>query len=690
MKYRPDIDGIRAIAVLLVLFYHAHFSVIASGFIGVDIFFVISGFLITNIILDEINATHTFKLVSFYKKRLWRLMPVLIALFFTTSLACYVFYLPADLIDFSKSLTSVARFQSNQFFSEIVGGYFSPNINYLPLLHTWSLSIEWQWYAILPVLLLGLNKLVKKKHIPSVIILLWLFFLFVAMRLSYLEPTRGYYFLSTRIFELLTGSVLVVLPLQLFHSCVLRKISKWMAITKAEQSLRVMLSFFGGGALCVLFFIALQPDVLIGFPNYFAVTVCIATAVLIAIGQIDNRNWISRLLALKFLVGIGLISYSLYIWHWPIFSIIRYLSIEETNGMTLMCLGLSFFLGFISWYWLERPARRFNQTNLLITLVIFILLPITTTYWLETRSIKTQGFPNRFAGIAMDYAVTQSSYYKMAREQCIQVPSMKDKAIFPDDYPACQLGSSFPSAKKVLMIGDSFANQYWGFMDVIGQDANLSIQSNTTAACLVLPDIYLANKAQGGRIYGECRENTQRYFNAIKNNRYDYVVLGQVWSHHLVEYDILNKLDDPKSKSLSIERMRLALDAAIVLIIESGARPVIIDETFSDNLNRDSLCFTKSIKMRWVARSTENCETLLVQSEEEKIMADIFNALLHKYPTLIFIDPKIAQCPAGECNATIEGIPIYIAGTHLNDFASYKIGDRYLKMKGNPFKEIKH
>ncbi|SCY78572.1 acyltransferase family protein, partial [Legionella micdadei] len=145
MKYRPDVDGLRAVAILFVLFFHSGLKLFPSGFVGVDLFFVISGFLITSIIHESIQNNH-FSFIEFYNRRLWRLQPVFICLLVVVTLLALLFYLPDDLVQYAKSARKTSIFTSNSYFSRVTTGYFAADSNQLPLLHTWSLSIEWQCY----------------------------------------------------------------------------------------------------------------------------------------------------------------------------------------------------------------------------------------------------------------------------------------------------------------------------------------------------------------------------------------------------------------------------------------------------------------------------------------------------------------------------------------------------------------
>lgn len=693
MKYRPDIDGLRAIAVLLVLFYHAHFSVIASGFIGVDVFFVISGFLITQIILNEMRMTQKFRFINFYKKRLWRLMPVLIVMLIVVSIVCYIVYLPADLIEFVKSMKSVMRFQSNSFFGSSVGGYFASNANFFPLLHTWSLSIEWQWYGILPFLLLALVRTVPSKLLPWTIICLWLFFLGVTIKWYYIEPMKNYYFLSGRIFELLTGSVLVILPLERFYLIFSGKMQQnWQ-----KRVFQFGFYMIGIAALFSIGLIAVSSDVLVGFPNYYAIWVSTATAILIALGLMNPHNWVTRVLCFKPLVLIGLISYSLYIWHWPIFAVIRYIGIEEHLVVTLACLALSFILGFSSWYFLERPARMLNKTNIIITFLVLLIIPMGLTKFIEKKTIKQDGFPNRFELQTVVIEKKLNDYKTEGREKCLSLPFLEENnPIIEDDDPLCLSGvvksnSEKPDenvlqneiGKRAFLFGDSFGNHLWGFLDVLAKDANLSVLSNTTAACLALPGVYLPDFRGVKAFYEECEANKKRYFKRIAEGHYDFVILGQKWSHYLTAA-VFNKEGEPSSRELVLERIVEGLDATLALIVASGATPVILSDTVIDPKNGDNQCFYQMMKLH--QSQTNMCDIPLTMTKNDPVFQKIFETMQIKYPSLIVIDPKVVQCANEKCIATIENIPIYFNTSHLTDFASFKLGEAYLKLKGNPLK----
>lgn len=692
MKYRADIDGIRAIAVLMVLFYHAHFPIIVSGFIGVDIFFVISGFLITNILLNELSRSAqtgkaSIRFINFYKKRLWRLMPVLIAMLIITTIITALCYLPSDFISFTRSAKNVSLFNANVYFSRTTGGYFSDNINYLTLLHTWSLAVEWQWYAILPLLLYGMYRICSPKWLPLGMFILTVLFIGLSLYLSHTIPDKNYYSLLARIFELLIGSVLAILPLQTFYENNINQSNT------RKKILRLIITMAGIISILIIAYIATQKDVLIGFPNYYALAVCSATALLILAGQLDPDNLITKGLACRPLVFIGLLSYSLYIWHWPIFATIRYLSVTETLFVSFLCLGASFIIGFISWYSLERPARRFNQTNTWITFTLLVLLPILLMQALNMSTKASKGFPIRF-GEKMVHLIAQiASYNQKGRDQCINNPEL-------DFDPICRLGATLPNLdssknhpdhtlKTAYLIGDSFANHLWGFMDILGRDAQIAIQSNTMPGCLVLPRVYLIDLNSPELLNTRCHNQVKLYYERIQKEHYNYVILSQRWSGYM-DNRVVFQLGDTMNPTDSLTRLKTALNEAIEIIIQSGAQPIIFEETFLDPINEDNICFFRPIKRHiFPSQRPVSCVSPLTQNTDQTMAKAVLMAAKEKYPELILIDPKIVQCPNNQCVAEINGVPIFRDLTHINDFSSYQFGRQYLNIKDNPFKQTK-
>ncbi|MCL9684987.1 acyltransferase family protein [Legionella maioricensis] len=646
MKYRPDIDGLRAIAILFVLFFHGGLKLFPSGFIGVDIFFVISGFLITGIIHESLENNH-FSFSEFYSRRLWRLQPVFICLMLITSLLTLSFYLPDDLIQYFKSARKTSLFISNTFFERVTTGYFSPNNNQLPLLHTWSLSIEWQCYLILPIVIYGLYRALGKHHITKIIYLLTLLFFALSLYFSLNYPTKTYYQLLSRIFEFLIGS------------CV--------ALSHNRFSFnKYVLDLISAVALLALFYIATRHNINTGFPNWYAFVLCVATGVLLAIGKDHPKLILTQFLSVRPIVFIGLISYSLYIWHWPVFALIRYLGLEETPAILLLAFGFVFMTAYISWRFIEKPARKFKNIKLSYSLIYLLILPILIMHLGDYVIKNHEGYPQRFEEAARVYAQLQQ-YANPQRPLCLQ-----EKNVEIDSN--CLLGAKNSNSKTGFMIGDSYSNHYWGFMDILGQKANISILAHATAACLSLPGI--SQYDWNTKVYKACQEQTTRYYNMIKTNHYDYVIIGQNWNGYLN-----NKLIPQSDSSEQVkEHIEKALDEALQIIIASGSKPVLIKSIELGDNTRD--CFFDHIKRR-SEYNPERCNFNIALNEQQWQNA-LFSRMKNKYAQLIIIDPKTVQCPEGRCKADINGVPVFRDAGHITDYASYHLGNIYLQHYKNP------
>ncbi|CAM2888131.1 acetyltransferase [Legionella steigerwaltii] len=653
MKYRPDIDGLRAIAIVLVLTYHGGLSFFPSGFIGVDVFFVISGFLITRIIHESLQQG-SFSFSDFYNRRLWRLQPVFICLLLSTTAFALLFFLPDDLMQYSRSARKTSLFLSNLFFDKTTTDYFSPDTHQIPLLHTWSLSIEWQCYFLLPCLIYGLHRFSPKRYlIPLLIGLTFIAFL-GSLYNSKTLSAHTYYLFSSRIFEFLIGSCVVFIPVTFFVKN------------------KYLLNLLGSLALITLLYLASSNPILAGYPNEYAFAVCIATGLLILIGTCSPRNILSQFLSSKPLVFIGLLSYSLYIWHWVVFSFLRYQSILETPFVLLGAFGLTFVLAYLSWRFIEKPSIRCKQMQFRYAFVLLLLAPIIALHLTDYFIKINQGFPQRFNDELLTIYQQLNQYDSPQRALCMADSSNKINR-------QCTIGAKKSDSKHALMIGDSFANHNWGFMDVLGQAANVSILMQTVSSCLTLPDIYLYDWWNfKNQIYPLCHELTKKFYQMIQNHHYDYVIIGELWSNYLGD-KIINNLGDKRSYRLARKRFITALDRALSIIIASGAKPVLIHATATMQNNFHD-CFFKHIKLRTSYKPHE-CDFTF---NEVQWLNQLFKQMKSKYPQLIIIDPKEVQCMKNICKADVNGIPIYRDAGHITDYASYQFGKLYLQKFPNP------
>lgn len=344
MKYRPEIDGLRALAVLPVILFHAGSSFFSGGFVGVDIFFVISGYLITGIIIADIDKG-AFSIMRFYERRARRILPALLLVVIACMPFAWLWMLPSQFSEFSKSVVSVVFFASNVFFWK-QAGYFAPASEEAPLLHTWSLSVEEQFYIVFPILLLLLARMVQRRNMVLVIGILSILSLALAEWGWRNAPTANFYLIPFRAWELGIGALCQMVPI------VRREYSGVLA---------------AGGLAAVIFSIFAYSDTT-PFPSAYAVIPVLGTGLLLRYAS--QVTVVGRLLASKVLVGIGLVSYSAYLWHHPLFAFARIRS--DTGhpplGLMLVLAFASLILAFLSWKFVETPARRnqlFNRKQVL-------------------------------------------------------------------------------------------------------------------------------------------------------------------------------------------------------------------------------------------------------------------------------------------------------------------------------------
>ena len=339
LKYRREIDGLRAIAVLPVVLFHAGFSYFKGGYVGVDVFFVISGYLITSIILVE-TRSGSFSLLGFYERRARRILPAL----FLVSLVCIPFawsrMLPRDLVDFSNSLMAVPAFMSNIYFWK-QSGYFDTANELKPLLHTWSLAVEEQYYLCFPIFLLIALRSGRRWTVGLLAGAALVSFVFAQWG-SLHASKAAFYLLPTRVWELMIGALIPFIPQR-------------FALPR-EVVFGQALSI--GGLVLIAYAVFQFGDV--PYPGVYALAPTIGAALIIL--SANQQTLVGRLLGSRIFVRLGLISYSVYLWHQPLFVFARLSTVHEPSTTMLLALsGVAVGLSFLSWRYVELPFRSRNR-----------------------------------------------------------------------------------------------------------------------------------------------------------------------------------------------------------------------------------------------------------------------------------------------------------------------------------------
>ncbi len=339
MTHRPEIDGLRAIAVLAVIFFHARLGVVPGGFLGVDVFFVISGYLITQVLVNDLGGTFA-NLVQFYERRVRRIVPVFFVVVMCAVAAAWWILPTRQMLDFGRSVAAASVFGSNILFWRS-SGYFDLGAEERPLLHTWSLGVEEQFYVLFPVLLCWLLRYDRRRARLVIFAVLTASFV-LALTQWQDRASATFYLLPTRAWELLAGASVALLP-PVCANVIEVRTREWTCIL----------------ALIVLCGALLANVPQPGVPPWWQLVPVGATALLLAL--VPSGGLVARLLGSRLLVSIGLVSYSAYLWHHPLFDFARMFSLRPLgHGVSAGLIVLTFALSAVSWRYIEKPTRRRN------------------------------------------------------------------------------------------------------------------------------------------------------------------------------------------------------------------------------------------------------------------------------------------------------------------------------------------
>ena len=429
ISYRPEIDGLRAVAVLAVIFYHANITVYGQqpfkgGFIGVDIFFVISGYLISSIILKELSVTQNFSYLKFYERRIRRIIPPLLFVILIFMPFAWLYLLPDSFIDFSKSILYSLSFGSNYYFHYSGQEYAAESALFKPFLHTWSLAVEEQYYILFPIILIFLFRYLKI-NLGKLLILFFFLGLMFSDWSSKNYPSQTFYFIHTRLWELMAGSILAYYENKFGHR-------------GKNQLLNLILPSFGFLLiiLSIIFF-----KTYFRHPSFYTLISIIGVCLII---WFSNKNeFIYKILSSKTLVSIGLISYSLYLWHYPLFVFDRITEFSKDNLFNNVLVWSSLlFLSIMSYFIIERPSRnkdiKFSYIFGVILISYFLLI------FSNTKVLINNGYFSRTPQIL-------NKNLSMQKPWDLLTDSKNNKCL--DNIKRCKFNIS--SNKNVYLIGDS-------------------------------------------------------------------------------------------------------------------------------------------------------------------------------------------------------------------------------------------
>jgi len=627
---RPDIQGLRAIAVALVVVYHLHAAALPGGFVGVDVFFVISGYLITGIIGKEM-AEGRFSFRRFYERRARRIFPALFAMVAATLVACFAVMLPTDLIGALRGALGALLFAANLVFWKMDTGYFEEiDSRTNPLLHTWSLGVEEQFYVLFPVFLLVCIRWVPGR-IAAVLAACTLISFAAAALLVRGNAAAAFYLSPFRAWELLAGALLAVGALPPLRFAVLREL-------------------LVAGGLCAILAAAVLYSETTRFPGASALLPVIGAMAVIH-GGAGGSTLAGRLLSARPMVYVGLISYSLYLWHWPVMVLAQYVNgMRTVAGWSGVLLLIALALAVLSYHFVEQPWRRPTPRRPrgrgLLQAVAFVAG--ATAFCIV--GLLSSGFPGRF-----DARVAQID---AARRDPLPYRECNDRHA----ADACRLGAA-GIEPSFLLWGDSH------LMALAPVLHDLLLQSRTAAVfvpatgCAPLLDL-------DSRMKPRCREvaaSVQAYLAAQPSIR--AVVLAAFWSTYFREQAPLRWAPRDREPLEGAPAAQGALGTTVQWLTDNGRRAVIVGPVPT---------FRKSVPAA-LALQLRSGITLLDLSPERQREKNVLFAraagALPAHGSVNAFHPLDWMCQA-QCTVMLGGKSLYRDAHHLNDEGARFLRDR--------------
>lgn len=604
--YRTDIDGLRAIAVLAVVYFHLNPRKLDGGFLGVDMFFVISGFLITGLTWKAMEQQQ-FSFSDFYVKRIRRLFPALFAMIFTFAAVILWVGLPQDIKNYGMSSLATSFYVSNIYFWS-VSDYFNEAAKSDLLLHTWSLSVEEQFYVFFPAVLLLVFRFFRKKAI-LIFLLMAVVFLSLSEWVLRTDPSMAFYISPTRFWQFIAGGLVTFITLRKDISVRLVSILSW-------------------GFLLTLLVCFKEYSDSTDYPGINSVLPTLATAGLILLGAIEG-NTASRFLSTKLMRFFGKISYSLYLWHWPLIVIYK-MYYGELHGWAMFGLFLlTILLGYLSWRFIEEPFRHLNIRDFKPKIYFGALVLMSVSAVISTIYIINNGFYDRYSIKALPI-VKYLGTVETNNHPTDCFWSLDKSDTFPKNLCIKQSKSK----KNVLLLGDSHMEHFAkGITEVFPE---YEFSRVTGPGCRVLFPV--KNSAS-------CQQLMEPIFTEyLKNYHFDAIVISGRWAS-----SELNKLE------ASLDKIRLVYKGKIVLlgpIIEykiSFPR-LLLRYIDADDANKHIDAFNK---YQSIARLDKEMEKIAKRKGVEYF--SVLNALCNS---------------AGECTHISKGEPIHVDYGHVTYYGS--------------------
>jgi len=633
-KYRPDVDGLRAIAVLVVVFYHLGLRNFRNGLVGVDVFYVISGYLITSLLLKDLEAGR-FSIVSFYERRMRRIFPALFVVLLFCTVCAFILLDPPELEKFGKELLSTTFFASNFYFwhSAEPLGYFDTEVISVPLLHTWSLSVEEQFYLFFPITLFLLFRYAKK-WIGAWLLLLSAGSFALSLWATQHKPVVAFYWIMPRAWELLAGALLALKVAPLLRGRILREVV-------ALLGLAMIL-----GAACL-------PFQEIQFPGTFVLLPCIGAWLVIHAGE-SGSSFIAKVLSLRPVVFIGVISYSLYLWHWPLIVFSKHLPFR-LSGYVLIAFVLSFSLAaaFVSFEYIERPFRGSASSFTRRQIFAFGLVASVASAACGMIAYRSRGLPERYSPQTRQLIAANLARVGDFDPSC---GNFKTEVHSIDNIKFCNHGQQLPH--KIMFWGDSHVEQLHPVIEDLYNRGDLQGRGAVLAIGVgCLPDKNL-NTVRGGY---HCDSFARFAETRAQWQDVDLVFIG--FSAWLARWDGTTCLSVNERcvglLSKDQQRRRFAADLSdVIRTLRNKGKTVVVSLPFPIfNESIPQLAISNRVFGRFGL--SQFPKEVSSPSFREEIRAAAVGAGADIF------DPRETLCPDGHCITEMDGVSIYKDESHI-------------------------
>ncbi len=644
--YRPDIDGLRAIAVLSVVLFHAFPTLLPGGFIGVDVFFVISGYLISGILFKEFSEKR-FSYLDFYSRRARRILPSLILMFWFALIAGWFLLLSGEYSTLGKQIFSSAFFFQNfALFKE--SGYFDISSNLKPLLHLWSLAIEEQFYLIWPPLIALFCR--KKNGLIAAILSISVFsFVLNVLRVTDF-PTHTFFVPQTRFWELLTGALLA-----------------WISLNRKSRTALFQSKFFSIAGLALFFFGFFFINESKSFPGWWATLPVLGSTLIIGSSPQSTGN---RILSNRFLIQIGLISYPLYLWHWVLLAFLRILSpdafldLNSSIPARLLCIAVSFVMALLCYRWIETPIRRKPTRKWAIALVVALF-----TTGLMGRIIQEKnGFSKRTAG------TRQSAETK----HLVQAPGIPecDPSLRLPTVEWCMTNIQAPSV-DVMAIGDSHASMYAAELAEYYKKQNRTFRLYANGDSLGLYDA--GTLMGGGASVNGIRSPNAAFDQAVSNGTKTVILAsrGPIFLGSSPTKKIrIKDIHDPAASS-PVAVYESTLEKTFSLLKKAGIETVFIYDDPDVLFDPNQSCFKRPVNLFDSEMLTTCGIGIEKATSQQKTYRESVTRVLANHPEVKTFDPMNYLCDSNTCFAMKDEILLYRDNNHLSADGATFVGKHF-------------